>query len=198
MKRDFGGEAAAYYHRYRHGYPSAVIDALAGAFKLTGQDVTVDLGCGTGQLSLSIARQVRAVVRGVHHRRRLRREPRPRGVGRRRLLSNGRPDTGCQPAARFRRAGAGGSSPARSLRRARPRRDSDRHPISAGQFCASQKAMDRERSAGRPLCQGLNSFQCPSETTSTVPSTTFTAVSSSMAYVGTGSRPAHFSAFATS
>jgi SAM-dependent methyltransferase len=62
MTRDFGGQAAAYYHRYRHGYPSAVIDALAGAFKLTGQDVTVDLGCGTGQLSLPIARQVRAVI----------------------------------------------------------------------------------------------------------------------------------------
>lgn len=55
MKRDFSGQAAACYHRYRHGYPNAVIDALAGAFSLTGQDVTVDLGCGTGQLSLPIA-----------------------------------------------------------------------------------------------------------------------------------------------
>jgi len=55
MKRDFGGEAAAYYHRYRHGYPSAVIDALAGAFKLTGQDVIVDL-------TLPMARQVRAAI----------------------------------------------------------------------------------------------------------------------------------------
>ncbi len=62
MKRDFGGQAAACYHRYRHGYPSTVIDALADAFKLTRQDVTVDLGCGTGQLSLPIARQIRAVI----------------------------------------------------------------------------------------------------------------------------------------
>jgi SAM-dependent methyltransferase len=62
MKRDFGGEAAAYYHRYRHGYPGAVIDALSGVFKLTRQDVTVDLGCGTGQLTLPMARQVRAVI----------------------------------------------------------------------------------------------------------------------------------------
>src|ERR1700757_4944418 len=62
MKRDFGGEAAAYYHRYRHGYPGAVIDALSGAFKLTRPDVTVDLGCGTGQLTLPMARQVRAVI----------------------------------------------------------------------------------------------------------------------------------------
>jgi SAM-dependent methyltransferase len=62
VKRDFGGEAAGYYHRYRHGYPSAVIGALVGAFKLTGQDVIVDLGCGTGQLTLPMAGQVRAVI----------------------------------------------------------------------------------------------------------------------------------------
>jgi SAM-dependent methyltransferase len=62
MTRDFGGEAADYYHRYRHGYPSAVIDALVCAFKLTGQDVTVDLGCGTGQLTMPMARHVRAVI----------------------------------------------------------------------------------------------------------------------------------------
>lgn len=62
MKRDFGGAAATYYHRYRHGYPSAVIDALVAAFKLTGQDVTVDLGCGTGQLTLPMARRLRAVI----------------------------------------------------------------------------------------------------------------------------------------
>jgi SAM-dependent methyltransferase len=62
MKRDFGGDTAAYYHRYRHGYPSAAIDALAGAFQLTGQDVIVDLGCGTGQLTLPMARQVRAAI----------------------------------------------------------------------------------------------------------------------------------------
>jgi ubiquinone/menaquinone biosynthesis C-methylase UbiE len=62
VKRDFGGEAAGYYHQYRHGYPSAVIGALVGAFKLTGQDVLVDLGCGTGQLTLPVAGQVRAVI----------------------------------------------------------------------------------------------------------------------------------------
>jgi trans-aconitate methyltransferase len=62
MKRDFGGDAADYYHRYRHGYPSAVIDALVSAFNLNGQDVIVDLGCGTGQLTLPMARHVRAVI----------------------------------------------------------------------------------------------------------------------------------------
>jgi SAM-dependent methyltransferase len=58
----FSGEVADLYHRYRHGYPGAVIDTLAGAFGLTGQDVVVDLGCGTGQLTLPTARRVRAVI----------------------------------------------------------------------------------------------------------------------------------------
>jgi trans-aconitate methyltransferase len=62
MKRDFGGEAAGFYHVYRHGYPGAVMDVLVGAFRLTGQDVAVDLGCGTGQLTLPVARRVQAVI----------------------------------------------------------------------------------------------------------------------------------------
>jgi hypothetical protein len=56
------------------------------------------------------------------------------------------------------------------------------HPMRPGR---PQIASDRPSA---PLRQGLNSFQCPSETTSTVPSITVTAVASSMAYVGTGSR----------
>jgi SAM-dependent methyltransferase len=62
MKRDFGGEAADYYHRFRHGYPGAVTEALVNAFSLTGQDILVDLGCGTGQLTLPMARYLRAVI----------------------------------------------------------------------------------------------------------------------------------------
>jgi SAM-dependent methyltransferase len=58
----FSGEVADFYHRYRHGYPVAVLDALVGTFGLTGQDVVVDLGCGTGQLALPMAARVRAVV----------------------------------------------------------------------------------------------------------------------------------------
>ena len=58
----FGGEVAGFYHRYRRGYPAAVIDALADAFCLTGADLAVDLGCGTGQLTLPIAVRVGAVV----------------------------------------------------------------------------------------------------------------------------------------
>jgi hypothetical protein len=29
MGSEFRGEVVEFYHRYRHGYPSAVIDALA-------------------------------------------------------------------------------------------------------------------------------------------------------------------------
>ena len=39
-----------------------MIDTLAGTFGLTGDDVVIDLGCGTGQLTLPIARRVRAVA----------------------------------------------------------------------------------------------------------------------------------------
>lgn len=62
MELGFGGEVADIYHRYRHGYPAAVIDILADAFMLGAEDLVVDLGCGTGQLALPVARWVRAVV----------------------------------------------------------------------------------------------------------------------------------------
>ncbi len=62
MGLGFGGEVAELYHRYRHGYPAAVVDVLVDAFQLTAGDVVVDLGCGTGQLTLPMAAKVRSVV----------------------------------------------------------------------------------------------------------------------------------------
>jgi SAM-dependent methyltransferase len=62
MDLGFRGEVAELYHRYRHGYPPAVIDALVRTFELTGDDVVVDLGCGTGQLAVPMAARVRAVA----------------------------------------------------------------------------------------------------------------------------------------
>lgn len=62
MELGFSGEVADFYHRYRHGYPAAVLDALTSPFGLAGQDVVVDLGCGTGQLALPMAARVRAVI----------------------------------------------------------------------------------------------------------------------------------------
>ena len=58
----FRGELVEFYHRYRHGYPAAVIDVLADLFGLNDRDVAVDLGCGTGQLTLALAGRVRAVL----------------------------------------------------------------------------------------------------------------------------------------
>lgn len=58
----FGGEVAEFYHQYRRGYPPTVIDTLTRAFGLTSDDIVIDLGCGTGQLTLPIARRVQAVA----------------------------------------------------------------------------------------------------------------------------------------
>jgi SAM-dependent methyltransferase len=62
MDPDFRGEVADFYHKYRRGYPPAVIGMVVDAFKLTRDDVVIDLGCGTGQLALPIAGRVRAVA----------------------------------------------------------------------------------------------------------------------------------------
>jgi SAM-dependent methyltransferase len=62
MDLGFRGEVAEFYHRYRRGYPAAVIDALVAAFGLGPGDLVVDLGCGTGQLALPLAGRVRAVL----------------------------------------------------------------------------------------------------------------------------------------
>ena len=58
----FRGEVADLYHRYRHGYPEPVIAAIGRIFALSDGDLTVDLGCGTGQLALPMAARVRAVL----------------------------------------------------------------------------------------------------------------------------------------
>ncbi|MFD2494915.1 class I SAM-dependent methyltransferase [Amycolatopsis jiangsuensis] len=62
MNYRFGGEIAGFYQQYRRGYPPAAVDALCATFTLTGDDVVVDLGCGTGQLTVPMAEGVRAVV----------------------------------------------------------------------------------------------------------------------------------------
>ena len=62
MDLGFRGEVAEFYQRYRRGYPAPVIDALVHSFALTRADTVVDLGCGTGQLAVPLARRVGTVV----------------------------------------------------------------------------------------------------------------------------------------
>jgi ubiquinone/menaquinone biosynthesis C-methylase UbiE len=53
---------AWYYARYRPAYPDAVIDLLIEKFGLTKDSRVLDLGCGTGQISLQLAPNVSKVV----------------------------------------------------------------------------------------------------------------------------------------
>jgi SAM-dependent methyltransferase len=58
----FSGTTAAYYTRYRRGYPDQVVDAVVDRLHLSSSDFVVDLGCGTGLLTAPVARRVRFVV----------------------------------------------------------------------------------------------------------------------------------------
>lgn len=65
--------AAQYYARYRVGYPLALFDQLAERFDLTSQSHVLDIGCGTGLLSLPFASRAAAVT-GVDPDRNMLRE----------------------------------------------------------------------------------------------------------------------------
>lgn len=62
MTAGFSGEVSHYYARYRRGYPTTVLAALSEALSLSRADTVIDLGCGTGQLTLPLARNVDLVV----------------------------------------------------------------------------------------------------------------------------------------
>lgn len=62
MAVGFRGEVVEFYQRFRRGYPPAVVDGLVEMFGLRADDVVVDLGCGTGQLTRAVAGRVGAVV----------------------------------------------------------------------------------------------------------------------------------------
>jgi SAM-dependent methyltransferase len=51
---DLFASTAAYYARYRPGYPAAVLDRIRAAFGLDGTGRLLDLGCGTGELARAL------------------------------------------------------------------------------------------------------------------------------------------------
>lgn len=61
-ERELFKGTAYYYARYRPGYPPKFFDFVARYFQLDGRGQLLDLGCGTGQLAIPLAKHVEEVV----------------------------------------------------------------------------------------------------------------------------------------
>jgi SAM-dependent methyltransferase len=59
---DLFAGTAAYYARFRPGYPAEFLAHVIERFGLNGQGRLLDLGCGTGQLALPLAPYVAEVI----------------------------------------------------------------------------------------------------------------------------------------
>jgi trans-aconitate methyltransferase len=62
MIEEFAGVIAEHYAKYRRGYRTDVLDLLTREFDLDGSSRVLDLGCGTGQLTLPLAARAGAVI----------------------------------------------------------------------------------------------------------------------------------------
>ncbi|MBN6037346.1 class I SAM-dependent methyltransferase [Amycolatopsis sp. 195334CR] len=58
----FAGDAADHYAEYRRGYRPSEIEFLAGEFALRERSKVLDLGCGTGQLTVPLAAHAGCVI----------------------------------------------------------------------------------------------------------------------------------------
>lgn len=62
MGADLFAGTAAYYARYRPGYPPLLLADLAAATRLDGTGRLLNVGCGTGQLAIPLAGWFKQVV----------------------------------------------------------------------------------------------------------------------------------------
>lgn len=60
--RDLFKGTASYYARYRHKFPAEFFSYVVEKFKLDGTGRMLDLGCGTGQLAIPLARYFEEAV----------------------------------------------------------------------------------------------------------------------------------------
>jgi SAM-dependent methyltransferase len=59
---EFSGEVAAFYAAHRRGFPPPVVDLLVATLDLPPDAYVLDLGCGTGQLTVPLAERYARVV----------------------------------------------------------------------------------------------------------------------------------------
>lgn len=59
---EFSGEVARDYARHRRGFPAPVVDLLVETLDLPREAYVLDLGCGTGQLTVPLAERYGRVI----------------------------------------------------------------------------------------------------------------------------------------